>query len=172
MLIKNWRLVANFFLFQLGWFGCLLLNGFWPLLLVVSILCFHFGLLLPKSQWRSEIQLLLKVLCVGACIEIVYLRVGILVRLDGSLLPPLWLLLIWLLFAMTFNHSLLWLRNRLYIAAIFAAIAAPCSYYAGASMNSLMSLNSSTIFSLLSISLSWALVFPLLLRWFIHDETT
>jgi hypothetical protein len=169
--MSAWRLVANIILFQVGWFSCLLLDTPWLYLVVILLLVVHIFGVVPHSSRLTELCLLAKVVLVGALLEVVYFQTHVLERTDGGTLPPEWLLLIWLLFATTFLHSLAWLRERLYLAAAFAAIAAPLSYYAGANVNAAVSLNESVVFSLLSIAVSWSLVFPLLLLWVVPKKT-
>lgn len=160
-----WRLALNFLLFQIGWFACLLVGMPWLLGICSVLLMAHFIWVVPKQSVWLEVSLLFKVLVVGFCLELLYLYVDVLVRSDGVLIPPVWLLLIWVLFATTFSYSLRWLRKKLYLSAIFAAIAAPLSYYAGVNLNSLMSFNSDIFFSVALIAVSWAITFPFLLWW-------
>jgi len=157
------RLVVNFVLFQSGWFACLLLHGYWPLLITVIILWVHLALIVVSEHRQSEVLFLLKTLFIGGFLEIFYLLSGALHNLDGSLLPPLWLLCIWLLFASTLRHSLSWMRSKLWLSVLFAVLAAPVSYYAGTEFSAYTELGSPVV-SLLIIAASWALVFPFLLR--------
>lgn len=163
----NWRLILNIVLFQAGWFACLLLSGIYPVLITAIILCAHYTIVVPKTQRFPETVLLFKALVIGFLLEVFYLYFGILVKVGGesplSLLPPVWLLLIWVLFATTFRHGLLWLKHKPWLSALFAAVAAPISYYSGAALNTAMDLGESTGVSLLVIAISWALVFPLLM---------
>lgn len=159
----NIRLILNIVLFQIGWFACILLSPHWAYISCVSILSAHFIWVVPKGRRMTEAGALIKVLVVGAVLEVLYFRWAVLIREDGILFPPIWLLLIWLMFATTFSHSLVWLRSKLYLAVIFAAIAAPMSYYAGAQLNTQVSFNASSTMSVMVISITWALVFPLLI---------
>ncbi len=166
------RLLVNFILFQIGWFACLLIDSAWLYFIMAVLLLVHFLWVVPKLKIFSELSLLIKVLFVGLCLEIFYLQVGVLVQANASSFPPVWLLFIWVLFATTFAHSLLWLRNQLYVAAAFAAIAAPLSYYAGVQLNMSMSFHSNVLFSVGMIAVSWAIVFPLVLRWVLPNVTS
>lgn len=163
----SWKLVLNIGLFQAGWFACLLLPLGWSFLMVIGALVLHFSILVPASQRGSESLLIGSVLILGVLIECFYLWSRALILVDGSTFPPIWLLFIWVLFATTFRHSLAWLRPKLWLAAIFAGVAAPISYLAGANLNASVSLNDSAWFSLLVIGLSWAIAFPLMMRQFV-----
>lgn len=175
-------LLGNFLFFQIGWFACLLITTPWLYPIIVALLCAHFYWIVPrhrsnKSQYQREVHtrkkellILLKVLCIGVLIEIFYLQLGVLVRLDGSFFPPVWLLLLWGMFATTLSFSLSWLRKKLWIAAVCAAISAPLSYLAGTRLHNLMTLNVSVFFSLLVIAITWAILFPALLYWLVEDD--
>ena len=161
---SKWHLLLNFVLFQIGWFACLLLDNLLPLVVTAAILGLHFFVIVSPTHRRDEALLLLKVLCVGLLLEWVYLRMGVLVNLDGTVLPSLWLLMIWVLFGSTFRYSLAWIRNYVWLASLFASVAAPLSYYAGANLNDSVTLGDSLLISLGFIAVSWALVFPVLMK--------
>ncbi len=169
-----WKLIANILLFQIGWFSCIALDAYWPIIITVAILLIHFFYVCSspintKVTPATEGLLLFKVLLIGLAVELMYLWFDILIRGDSVKFPPLWLLCIWILFATTLRHSLVWLRTNTLLSIAFAAIAAPGSYYAGAQLNSMMSLGAPTLFSLLAISISWAIVFPLMMRFLVSD---
>ncbi|MGS2718229.1 DUF2878 domain-containing protein [Eionea flava] len=164
---NSWKLILNIGLFQAGWFACLLLPIGWSLGIVIAVLVTHFSVVVPHAKRGSECLLIGSVLIVGVLIESFYLWSHALVLVDGSSLPPIWLLFIWLLFATTFRYSLEWLRPKLILAAIFAGIAAPMSYLAGANLNASVSLNENIGFSLFLIGGSWAIAFPLMMRQFV-----
>lgn len=158
------RLLTNVVLFQLGWFACLLLSGVWVALIAITVLLLHFYFIVPQERRIKELNLIVIVLFVGVILELCYLFGEVLIRSGGESYPAFWLLIIWALFATTFRYSLSWLRPKLWLASIFAGVAAPMSYYAGANLNATVSLNDNAIFSLAVIAVSWAIVFPLLMK--------
>jgi hypothetical protein len=161
------KLLANIALFQIGWFACLLLSYPWFVMVTVVILLLHFYCIVEPHERKKEMSLIAIVLVVGIVIESIYLFGEVLVRVDGANFPAFWLLFIWVLFATTFRYSMSWLRSRLRLAAVFAGVAAPMSYYTGANLNASVSLNDNVVFSLVVISLSWALAFPMLMRFLV-----
>lgn len=168
-------MVANIGLYQIGWFTCLLQGGVIALLATVLILCLHFYLMVDGNRFKQEWQLVLKLLFVGLIVETIAINTGALVAdvisdelAFFSWLPPLWLLCLWLLFSTTLSHGLAWLRQRLLLCAVLAAISAPSSYFAGAYLSPYMSLGDSTMLSLLTIGVLWALSFPLVMRYFVR----
>ena len=136
-----WLLIANIVLFQVGWFACVTLAYSWSLPLVTIVSLLHFMVVVPQASVSennnrlSEAILLLQVVAIGVVLECAYLFLSVLVRVDGLFWPPIWLLAIWLLFGMTLRYSLSWLRKKIFLSSLFAAIAGPASYYAGVQLN-------------------------------------
>jgi hypothetical protein len=161
------KLLANIALFQIGWFACLLLSYPWFVTVAVVILLLHFYFIVEHHERKKEMSLIAIVLMVGVLIESIYLFGEVLVRVDGASFPAFWLLFIWVLFATTFRYSLSWLRSRLRLAALFASVMSPMSYYAGASLSATVSLNDNLTYSLAAISISWALAFPMLMKFLV-----
>jgi len=161
----SFRYIFNILLFQFGWFACLWLGNLGGAVAVLGILIVHFYYIVKPVDRYAEVLLLIKVLAIGAVVETAYLMSGVLLRSDGLLIPPLWLLLLWVLFATTLNYSLSWLQHRQWLAALLVIVAAPASYFAGATISDSMSLAASTSISLGVVGISWAMIFPLLLRW-------
>jgi hypothetical protein len=157
------KLLANIALFQVGWFACLLLSFPWSVVVTAVVLLLHFYFIVGHHERKKEMSLIVVVLVVGVVIESIYLFGEVLVRVDGAIFPAFWLLFIWALFATTFRYSLSWLRSRLRLAALFASVMAPMSYYAGASLSATVSLNDNLTYSLAAISISWAVAFPMLM---------
>ncbi len=49
-----------------------------------------------------------------------------------SLPAPIWILALWMAFAMTWNHSMLFLRGRPWLAALLGAVGGPLAYLGAA----------------------------------------
>ncbi len=171
MLFSHWRLLLNVLLFQLGWFACLSLDLLWAGVCVALILLLHFRFIVSPAMRYLELGVITNVLAVGCGVELIYLQLEVLIPRSGLMLPPLWLLSLWVLFGTTLLHSLSWLSHKPYLAAAFAALAAPLSYYAGTKLNAQMSFNESAVYSLLWVSVSWAIVFPLLMHFFVAKRS-
>lgn len=172
------RLFINIVLFQVGWFSCIGFGGVIALFATLGILLAHFYLLVKRQDYSKEIRLIVKVFLVGVVIEIAAINLGALVPLVeedilafSQYFPPLWLLCLWLLFATTLSHGLLWMQSRIVLCVVFAAISAPSSYFAGAALSPYMSLGESVIISLSIIGLLWAVAFPLMMRFFVPYST-
>ena len=76
-------------------------------------------------------------------------------------LPPLWILVMWVIFAMTLNHSLKWMKGRVLIAMLFGLIGGPLAYLAGEKLNAIILNSSSTLYIL---AIGWAIITPLLMK--------
>jgi len=168
------RFVANIVLFQLGWLTCVWQGGLLALVATTIILALHFYFIVERKDLRLESQLIASVFLVGLVVEMLVVNLGALVpavESDSLALsswsPPVWLLCLWLLFATTLRHSLLWMQQRLWLCVLFAAVSAPLSYYAGSLLSPYMSLGSSLLFSLAVIGVLWVIAFPLIMRFFV-----
>ena len=102
-------------------------------------------------------------------LEAVFLATGVLTQSNGDFFPPLWLAIVWLLFATIINYALGWLKSRLWLASLLAFISAPGSYYLGARLSESMSFTDNVPLGLLVIGLGWAIILPVLFRYpFLH----
>ena len=76
---------------------------------------------------------------------------------------PVWLLVMWLNFALTMNHSLAWLGSRPWLAAAFGSFGGATSYYAGARLGAL-NFESDPALAVGVIAVAWGIALPLLYR--------
>lgn len=158
--------LLNFLLFQIGWFACILgaahdrtlLGG----LLAAGCLVLH---LLITTKPKEEIVLLVKGVMIGAAIDTTLLHLSLIVfKAPGpvTLISPPWMLLLWMLLMITINHSLAWLKSRLWVACALGAISGPFCYFAGAQLGA-AEIPSPVAFAL-TMAAIWAVVTPLLFR--------
>lgn len=75
---------------------------------------------------------------------------------------PLWILLLWAGLALTLNHSLAWLQSRLLLASVLSGLSCPLSYLGAARLGAVDIVSESWLW-LIVLSLSWAVIIPLLL---------
>ena len=145
----------NAVLFQLGWFFCVLERGMLALTVVLVILLGHFRFL----GWRGhELRLLCVVAAWGFVQDTALMQLGVF-QVPDAVLPPSWLLALWILLGTTLTRSLRWFQNRLWLAALAGAITGPLSYLAGARLGAIdVSVN-----QLPWLSLAWCVSTPLLL---------
>lgn len=131
-------LIANFLLFQLAWFACVLGGAkglpWFGIAVVALVAAVH---LRSAVRPGTEALLLLVVAAVGALWDGLLAGFGWLVYPSGTFatwLAPSWIIAMWLAFATTFNRSLGWLKGRWYLAAGLGAVSGPLAYSAGAAL--------------------------------------
>ena len=173
MSLKN---IVNFILFQLLWLACVWGAAhqlLYPGLAVFSLLLIWH--LLPANQHSGDLRVMLLALLMGGIVDSLWQYFDIL-SYQLSLtdrIAPIWILLLWMGFALTINHSLSWLKGRALIASIFSAAAAPCSYYAAERLGAVEFASANRWVSLSLLALAWAVIFPLLIlaarRWAVPD---
>lgn len=157
--------IKNFLLFQIGWFACVLGGAynqvFASCLIVFAIIAYHLHQAVDASK---ELQLISIALFIGLIYESIVAYLGLAIYSNGQLtelLAPIWLILMWPLFATTLNISMRWLKSMPYWStAVFGAIFAPLAYYAGESMGAVIYVDLSVAMTI--ISLAWSVLLPLL----------
>ncbi|GHE22638.1 DUF2878 domain-containing protein [Halomonas urumqiensis] len=123
--------LLNVAAFQVGWFACVLGGSLIGAVVAAVILTLHLRWLARPHEWRWIAG---------------FAALGLIV--DGSLalaggfdfgaqplvlgVLPLWLWLLWPLFATLLHHSLDWLWRRPWLAMLGGATSGPSSYFAGA----------------------------------------
>ena len=82
----------------------------------------------------GESLLLLASLLLGLLVDGIHIRTGVLAFPIGSFhpaLPPAWILVLWLQFAMTLHYSLGWLNGRYFLGALLGSVSGALAYWAG-----------------------------------------
>ncbi|MBE8717842.1 DUF2878 domain-containing protein [Cellvibrio polysaccharolyticus] len=155
------RLVLNAGLFQIGWLACVFgAQQGWLLLIAIACLAAHVRWVAEdRNEWRSLVQ----VAVCGWILDCVLGYVGVFDFGDNHLLLPLWLALLWLLFASTLRYSLRWTAQPWWMGSVLGACGGALSYFGGAKLAG-VGLPLGLWPSLLLIAAIWALLFPLLHR--------
>ncbi|MCW8334200.1 DUF2878 domain-containing protein [Vibrio sp. SCSIO 43135] len=153
--------ITNFLLFQASWFSAAFYtqHAIW---LITGLLFIHF---LFSPTKRADLKLLPLAL-IGVLLDKIHLIIGTFLPSDLftsiDTFFPAWLILLWVMFVLTLNHSLSWLLDKpLFVNVIFGAIGGAISYWAGIQAGALSS--DLTNYSLLiTLALSWGVLFPTL----------
>lgn len=151
--VRKWIHFAGM---QGAWFAAALLAPTpWHLLGALAnglVLAVH---LATSGAVRRELNRAGIALALGLAIELVQQYVGGMRAQQAGVLPPLWLLSLWPVFAssMMEGHSLAWLSKRPGLAAVLGAIVGPISYAGGARLGGL---ELEGVRSLMTISVCWA----------------
>ena len=160
--------IANAVVFQLGWWIAVLGAG-WAYqwigpLLVACLVCVNVW---SSADPRVTTRIVIVVGLFGTLLDSALSFAGFLLFVENPFAPwlcPPWLIALWCLLATTLNGSLRWLAGRNWSAALVGGIFGPLSYYAGQQLGALRLGRNETL-SLLLLSILWAVVLPLLLRW-------
>ncbi|MEP6940250.1 MAG: DUF2878 domain-containing protein [Rudaea sp.] len=77
-------------------------------------------------------------------------------------IAPLWIVALWVNFALSLNHSLAWLLQRPLLAVLFGAVGGPLSYFIADRSWHAVALGAPLASTLSLLALAWAIVTPLL----------
>ena len=99
---------------------------------------------------------------IGLLLDTLYIRAGLIVY-EGSPLwqsfAPLWILGLWINFALTMNGCLGWLQQRRLLAGALAAVCGPASYYGGIAVGTArVTGEPAVLFG--AIGIAWAIALP------------
>ena len=160
------RAVVNFVAFQAGWFACVLgaAHGHPWLGSIAVLLVFALHLALAPDPW-AQVRLALVAVAIGFVLETALLASGVARYAEPGpypVLPPVWILAMWVLLATLLDSSLAWLQKRLWLAVLFAGVGAPMSYAGGARLGG-MEIAEPLWRSFAVMGVLWAVAFPALL---------
>lgn len=151
------KILLNLVVFQIGWMVCVLGGDLYATAYTLGAVLIH-QLFLVERQ--SEWLFIAIVTAVGCTWDSLMAMSGVMIYTDASFIGiPLWLICLWVLFAMTFMHALYWLRRYLLLAAVFAAVFGPFSYWVGDELSS-ADIGSPLMMSLAIMAAGWAVLFP------------
>ena len=156
--------IINFVLFQAAWFVCVLgasyNQTYLALALSIIILLIHFSLIKKRML---DVKLIIIAGLIGLLFDGALLNFDLIIYTDPGLpypFTPIWIVMLWMTFAMTLNHSLAWLSQKYYLSILFGAIGGPLAYIAGEKLGAITLLSTNSI---ITLSVGWALITPILL---------
>jgi hypothetical protein len=159
-------MLANFILFQIGWFACVLGGANdRPWLgtgIALAIVAWHVG---RARRPRDEMILVLLSAVIGAVADSVPVAADWVRYASGTLVPgtaPVWLVAMWMLFATTLNVSLRWLQRYPLAASALGAIGGPLAYWGGARLGAMEFV--APVAATVALAVGWAVLTPLLVR--------
>ncbi len=166
------RLALNIAVFYAGWFGSVMAaaagRDWLALAAALAVVLVH---LVVTPRPFAELKLIIAAAVIGLVAEGMLITFGFAsytMPNSFAVLPPLWLVAIWMAFATTMNVSLGWLKNHVPLSAVLGFLMAPPSYFAGQKLGGIV-LAEPHVISLAAIGLVWAGAFPLLVvlarRW-------
>ena len=156
--------IINFIFFQLVWFICILGAAINETHAAVAtsliIILFHFYLTKDK---KTELKIVLLASIIGFLFDGFLLKNEMVLYADHGWpysITPLWIIVLWMGFAITLNSSLGWLKKKIKLSALFGAIGGPLAYLAGEKLEAVSILSPDAI---IVIAIGWAITTPLLL---------
>ena len=149
--------LLNLAIFQVGWLVCIVGGNLYAIAYTaIALLVHHWYVLEKKSEW----QLVAIVIVVGSLWDVLMALSGMIYYPNADLLGiPLWLICLWVLFATTFMHALSWLNRYLWMAAVFAGVMGPASYWFGSELSDAY-FGVPIITSLVVMAVGWSALFP------------
>lgn len=156
--------IINFIFFQLVWFICILGAAINETHIAVtfSLLIIFFHLYTVKDR-KNELKILLLASIIGFLFDGFLLKSNLVLYTNHGWsysITPLWIIVLWMGFAITLNSSLSWLKKKLNLSIFFGALGGPLAYLAGEKLEAVTLLNSYAIFI---IAIGWAIITPLLI---------
>lgn len=153
------KIFVNVLIYQIVWFLAIL-KGNQGAALGVALLIIH----LANSEYTvADLKMMGFLLFVGILVDGTLVQIGFFTFTNTGFPIPLWLMVIWAALAITPNHSLNWLKNRLFLASILGALGGPTAYWAGTRMGA-ATFNWPLLSSLLLLALLWSLLFPAIMH--------
>jgi hypothetical protein len=162
------NLVINAVLFQLTWIAAVAGAGYgywWPGVVMLSVFA-AWQLRDPRSR-RHDLRLIAWALPIGLLVDTLWIQTGMLryaVPLPWPELAPVWIMVLWVAFALTLNHSLRALKQRPWLAATLGLIGGPLAYWIAASAWGAAEIRWPMWAALGALALAWGLLTPLLCR--------
>ena len=112
----------------------------------------------------EEVLLVLTCGLIGAGFDSVLVSAGWVTDKAGlfsEYFAPYWIITMWMLFAMTLNVSMRWLRGKPKLAAFLGFYGGPASYIAGQALGGIILVNQTA--ALAALAIGWAIMMPMLM---------
>ncbi len=157
--------LKNAIFFQIIWFACVVGSAHdlvWPAFLCCA--AFVFWQLMPQHRHPNDLTLIVIACIIGLIIDSAWIHLGFLQykhTFPHPSISPLWIIILWVAFALTINHSLSWLKKHPILPTLMGIIGAPFSYIAGEKLGAI-NVASTPIIFLSCLALAWALALNLL----------
>jgi Protein of unknown function (DUF2878) len=164
----NLKICANFVAYQAVWFATVYSAGRNRTLpAVVAALVFACMQLAVSEERAADIRLIAVALAVGALLDGALAATGV-VQYSSTTpaLPPggapVWILALWMAFALTLNHSLRWLRGRPLVGALLGAAGGPLAYASSSRLSGAVALAPPEWRAVACLAMGWGLAIGLL----------
>lgn len=160
-------IIINAAIFQILWFACVLGGAnslVWP--------CLVMGLLMmiwqlhPSRRHPGDLRVLVTAIALGLAIDTAWPVLGLMEFTDPRPIypfTPMWMLVLWMGFALTLNHSMSWLSRHPALPALMGFIGGPMAYFTGQKLGAVNYLIDPWILSAI-LGVVWAIALTILDR--------
>jgi hypothetical protein len=144
--------------FEIAWVLLILGHQSWWLYVALLMMLAYFiiekiKLAPPQSVYLNRLYLTV----VGVTADFLLSWFELIRFTESTYFIPIWLFLMWVLFAITFDQAYQWLANKSFFAALLGAVFGPAAYW-GASKISAVEILSPLIFTVVS-AVFWGILF-------------
>jgi len=162
---RRFSIIINAVLFQLTWFACVIGSAnqlTWPG--VLACFCLFLWQWSPQRRHPGDGVLVASAIIFGLIIDTFWVQSGLFSFTYNWPIPgmaPAWIIILWIGFALTINHSLSWLKTHPLLPALMGLIGGPLSYLAGVKFGA-MELKADHVLVCSSLGIVWAIALTLL----------
>ncbi len=164
---------VNAMLFNGVWLACVVGSSkqlVWPALLSCLVLAVY--QLAPKNRHPTDLKLVFLSVFLGVLVDTMWVQFGLMDFTEKRPFPALapgWIIVLWVGFALTVNHSLKWLKAHPALPAVTGAIAAPLTYFAGIKLGAVEYTASVPLVSG-ALAVAWGISLTILVKVAIHPS--
>jgi hypothetical protein len=166
--VTRTALIANALMFQLCWLAFVAGAGRGNAWIgFVPLAMFAAWQLRASRARRADVELMLVAGALGFGVDTSYVQAGALhyaAAFPSPELAPVWIVGMWMAFALTLNHSLDFLKHNLLASISLGLVGAPIAYAIAAGRFGAASFDGTALFALALVGLAWGALTPLLAR--------
>lgn len=136
--------LLNSVCYTVGWFWCVLfgIHNQWILATIGAVFLILFQLYCTKIKdiglYIQDLLLVVFSIPLGALLELFFIQTSLIHYVNTTeMLPPIWIVLLYPLFSLLFNHSLKIIKKNYLASFLLGFLGAPLSYIAGISLGGL-----------------------------------
>ena len=160
--------IANALLFQLCWIAFVAGAGRGNAWIgFVPLAAFAAWQLRASTVRRADLTLMGLAAVLGFAVDTSFVQSGALhyaAPVPSAEVAPVWIVGMWIAFALTLNHSLAFLRHNLPAAIALGLFGGPLAYAVAASRFGAVAFDGTPLFAIALIGIAWAALTPLLAR--------
>jgi hypothetical protein len=159
------RQLANFAVYEAGWFACILSvahgHPLWGTGALVAAIAWHVAI---SARPATELALVAILCAIGFVAESLTVAQGHIAYPAGqpvAWLAPYWMVALWGEFAIALNVTLRWLKRRYVLAMVLGAVFGPLSFLGGVRLGGASFVDEGI--ALAWLAATWAVLMPLVM---------